>query len=66
LNKFCHTWMLVDRPKDKPVPGSKFVFKVKRSESGEPLKFKARLVARGFQQTDFTDMYSPTVIFDSI
>ncbi|KAJ8903117.1 hypothetical protein NDN08_006432 [Rhodosorus marinus] len=47
LSKF-QTWTLVERPKDKQVLGSKFVFKLKRNQDGEP----ARLVARGFQQTD--------------
>lgn len=50
------TWTLVDKPpKDKKVIDVKWVY-TKKSET----EYKARLVVRGFQQTDYVDdTYSP-------
>jgi hypothetical protein len=42
----------------------KWIFKVKRDESGNSVKFKARLVVRGFKQVeglDFDEFFSPVV-----
>lgn len=50
-----NTWTLVNRPVDKKVIDVKWVYK-KKSEN----EYKARLVVRGFQQTDcIDDTYSP-------
>lgn len=52
---------IVDRPVDKPVITSKWVFKKKKGLSGAVEKYKARLVARGFMQeegVDYTETYS--------
>ena len=38
---------LVDKPKDKKVVKSKWVFRVKTNEKGEVEKYKARVVAKG-------------------
>lgn len=53
-----NTWCEVPWPKDKRVIESKWVFR-KKNES----EFKARLVARGFQQKceDMNDIYAPVV-----
>ncbi|KAK7582221.1 hypothetical protein V9T40_013666 [Parthenolecanium corni] len=49
------TWSLVDRPIDKKVLTSKWIFKLKPNGL-----FKARLVVRGFEQENcFDDIYSP-------
>ena len=45
-----NTWKLVDLPKDRKAIGSKWVFKVKRDVNGKVLRYKARLVAQGFNQ----------------
>lgn len=41
-----NTWTLVPRPKGKKIVGSRWVFKIKRSQNREIEKYKARLVAQ--------------------
>ena len=49
------TWKIVDRPKDKKVIDIKWAYKRKNNDV-----YKARLVVRGFQQTDYVEnVYSP-------
>lgn len=58
-----NTWELCNLPKDRKAVGSKWVFKVKRSTDGS-VKFKARLVARGFSQKygeDYDETFAPVV-----
>ena len=60
---------VVDRPLDKPVITSKWVFKRKKGIDGTVEKYKARIVARGFEQeegVDYIETFSPTVRFESI
>ena len=60
---------LVDKPKDKKVVKSKWVFRVKTNEKGEVEKYKARVVAKGYSQVegvDYDQTFSPTVRFESI
>lgn len=54
------TWTVVSTvPKDSEIVISKWVFKVKRVSNGE-FQYKARLVARGFEQADWDlKMYAP-------
>jgi hypothetical protein len=47
----------------------KWIFKVKRDDSGNLVKFKARLVVRGFEQVeglDFDKVFSPVVRQNSL
>lgn len=56
------TWTLVDLPPNKKVIGTKWVYKIKRNEKGEILRYKARLVAQGFTQkfgVDFDEVFAP-------
>ena len=57
-----HTWSVQPTPAGiKPIP-VKWIFKIKRSSSGDILRFKARLVAKGFLQregVDFDEVYAP-------
>ncbi|CAA0809125.1 cysteine-rich RLK (RECEPTOR-like protein kinase) 8, partial [Striga hermonthica] len=49
------TWELIDPPPGCHPIGLKWVYKVKRDESGSIVKHKARLVARGFVQREGID-----------
>ena len=57
-------WSVVERPNDKTVIGSKWLFKIKRNSRNEPEKFKARLVAKGYDQKygiDYYETFAPVV-----
>jgi hypothetical protein len=56
------TWEVVERPDSVNVVGSKWVFKLKCTETGNIDKYKARLVAQGFTQVpgvDYFDTFAP-------
>lgn len=56
------TWELVPLPKGKRVVGSRWVYKVKRNESNEVVRYKARIVAQGFTQCygiDYDEVFAP-------
>lgn len=60
---------VVERPADRKVVSSKFVFKIKRGADGAVERYKARLVARGFTQqegVDFDETFAPVVKFATI
>lgn len=55
------TWTLVTLPEGKKLVSSKWIFKIKL-DSEQNVKYKARLVARGFSQTygiDYEETYAP-------
>jgi hypothetical protein len=55
-------WELVDRPPGKNIVSCKWLFKIKHDANGNIVKFKARLVARGFSQAygmDYFETYAP-------
>ena len=63
------TWSLVPLPPDKTAISSKWVYKIKPATPGHPARYKARLVARGFQQqdgVDFLETFSPVVRWETI
>lgn len=63
------TWSLVHKPPGVNIIGTKWVFKAKRGENGQIVRFKARLVAQGFTQEygrDYLNTFSPVVRFSSI
>ena len=45
------TWELVPPPKDANIVGSKWVLKVKQDAYGNINRYKARLIAQGYSQT---------------
>ena len=51
------TWSWVQRPPNKNIVGSKWVFRIKKKADGSVEKYKARLVARGFTQIFGVDYY---------
>src|SRR5271168_1705203 len=60
---------LVDRTPKMKVLGSKWVFKVKRDQDGNIVKFKARYVAKGYMQIyglDYTNTYANVADIDTI
>ena len=64
-----NTWEVVDKPADRKIIGSKWVFKIKRDAMGNIEKYKARLVAKGFSQVeglDYDELFAPVVRFDSL
>ncbi|XP_072148547.1 uncharacterized mitochondrial protein AtMg00820-like [Setaria viridis] len=63
------TWELADLPRGHRTITLKWVFKLKRDESGAIVKHKARLVARGFVQQegiDFDDAFAPVARMESV
>ena len=64
-----NTWELVPPPNGKNIVGSRRVFKVKHCENGSVDRFKARLVAQGYSQSEVVDnqeVFSPVVRYTSI
>ena len=56
------TWELVPRPSDQKVIGCRWVYKLKRGLDGSITRHKARLVARGYSQTEgiyYDEVFAP-------
>ncbi|KAL0539470.1 hypothetical protein IC582_023682 [Cucumis melo] len=59
-----NTWSLVPPSPSQNVVGSKWVFRLKRHIDGSILRYKARMVAKGFHQhpgVDFFEMFNPVI-----
>ena len=64
-----HTFELVKLPKGKRTLTNKWVYKLKTEENSSQLRYKARLVVKGFRQKkgiDFEEIFSPVVKMPSI
>ena len=62
------TWDLVRLPAEKKALHNKWVYRIKKERNGN-LRYKARLVVKGFEQRagiDFTEIFSPVVILMTI
>ncbi len=60
------TWELVKQPQGRKLVTNKWIYKVKFKSDGSVLKFKARLVARGFSQVegiDYQETFAPVARF---
>lgn len=63
------TWTLEKLPEGKKAVKCKWVYATKRDVNGKIIKFKARVVAKGFSQThgiDYEETFSPVVRYTSI
>jgi len=62
-------WSLVPFPTDRKIINSKWVFKIKRDESGRIFKYKACLCAKSCSQqegVDYSEIFFPVVKYNSI
>ena len=67
--KTAGTWEVVERPEGTNVVDSKWVFRLKKDAEGRVVKWKARLVARGFTQiygVDYFETFAPVARLASI
>ena len=64
------TWLLVSKPSEQKIVDCKWIYKVKEGlTSSEPVRYKAKLVAKGFTQVegvDYTKIFSPVVKYTTI
>nr|GEU65616.1 copia protein [Tanacetum cinerariifolium] len=71
LNQFISNdvWEFVPNPKDMTIIGTKWVFRNKLDENGVVSRYKARLVAQGYNQQegiDYDETYAPVARLESI
>jgi hypothetical protein len=58
------TWVLEKLPPGKKAIGSRWVFRIKRNADGTVERFKARIVAKGYNQRpgfDYMEIFAPTM-----
>lgn len=63
------TWIIVDKPENKKLMSTRWVFKLKTHANGSIDRYKARLVARGYEQRagqDYHETFAPVARYDSI
>ena len=64
-----HIYELTELPKGKKALQNKWVYKLKPGDGGNPPRYKARIVVKGFQQkkgVDFDEIFAPMVKMTSI
>ena len=64
-----HTFDVVKLPKGKRAVKNKWVFRLKSGDDDSPLRYKERLVIKGFNKKkgiDFDETFSPVVKMSSI
>lgn len=67
LSKY-DVWDIVERPKNTKTVKSKWVFNIKRDNENNGIRYKARLVAAGYNQIknrDYDESYSPVISIDA-
>ena len=71
LNQFKrnNVWILVSRPKNYPVIGTKWVYRNKLDEHKNIIRNKARLIAKSYNQEeriDFDETFAPVARLETI
>ena len=64
-----NTWEMVDLPPGRKLVQYKWVYKTKFSADGSPLKYKARLAAKGYSHVHgiyYNETFAPVENMDSI
>nr|GEX75304.1 zinc finger, CCHC-type [Tanacetum cinerariifolium] len=64
-----NTWTLTTLPTNQKEIGLKWVFKTKRDAKGKIIKYKARLVGKGYVQEqgiDFDEVFAPVARIDTV
>ncbi|WJX45884.1 hypothetical protein P8452_32732 [Trifolium repens] len=64
-----NTWDLYDLPSDKKAIDVKWVYKAKQNPEGKIIKYKARLIAKGFLQKqglNYDEVFSPVARHETI
>jgi hypothetical protein len=64
-----HTWKLAELSRNHHAIGLKWVYKLKKDESGAVIKKKVRLIAKGYVQQagiDFDEVFAPMVCMESV
>jgi hypothetical protein len=59
-----NAWIPVTPPREANIIPSRYVFRRKRNDTGNIVRYKARLVVKGFKQqfgVDYIDTFAPTV-----
>lgn len=63
------TWKLTELPTGKKVIGLKWIFKLKKDAEGNVVKYKARLIAKGYVQehgVDFDEIFAPVTRLETV
>lgn len=63
-----NTWSVVQRPPDKKIIDSKWVFRIKENEGdqGNSKRHKARLVAKGYMTDQYAETYAPVAKLNTV
>jgi len=63
------TWKLIPRLVEGPVIDNKWIYRIKTDGARNTVRFKSRLVVRGFRQcegVDYGDTFSPVARYNSV